>query len=56
MVVNLNNMVIYSGIMLIYSDIITLENVSDAINYHGIFITYAPGANVVKQYHDKLPW
>jgi hypothetical protein len=50
----LNTSVIYHGIL-------TLENVSTAVNYHGIFITLAPGACTMKllrlqftDFHNKL--
>jgi hypothetical protein len=36
--------------------ILTLEKEGTTVNYHGIFKTLAPGANVIKQYRGKLPW
>jgi hypothetical protein len=42
MLVNLNTMVIHCGTVVIYRGSLTIENVSTAVNYHGIFITLAP--------------
>jgi hypothetical protein len=39
MLANLNTVVIYCGIL-------SLENVFIVVNYHGIFKTLVPGANV----------
>jgi hypothetical protein len=47
MVVNINTVAIYQGIL-------TLENEGTEVNYCGIFITLALGANVLKQHSDKL--
>ncbi len=33
----------------------TLENVGTTAYYHAIFITLAPGANVIKQFCSKKP-
>ncbi len=67
MVANLKTVVIYHGIMVIYRGILTLENVSTAINYSSIFITFwcqcyktliyrhstgTPSFCVIKQYYD----
>ena len=48
MVANLNTVVIYHGTSVIYRGILTLENVGTAVNYRGIFITFAPEANPIK--------
>jgi hypothetical protein len=37
-----------SNTVVIYSGILTLENVGTVANYCGIFITLAPGPNVIK--------
>jgi hypothetical protein len=50
MVANVNTWVIYSGTVVIYHGILTLENVGSAIIYHSISITLAPGAYVIKQF------
>ncbi len=47
MVVNINTVVIYQGIL-------TLESGGTAVNLLWYFITLAPGANVIKQHSDKL--
>jgi hypothetical protein len=41
MVADLNTVAFYCGIL-------TLENVSIAVNYHGIFISLASGTNIIK--------
>ncbi len=43
----LNITVIYLDTAVIYHGILTLENVSTAVNYRGIFITFAPEANPI---------
>jgi hypothetical protein len=48
MVANLTTVVIYRGTAVIYRDILTLENVANAVNYCCIFITLAPGETVRK--------
>jgi hypothetical protein len=40
-VANLNTAVVYSGIL-------SLQNVGTSVNYHGISTTLIPGANVIK--------
>jgi hypothetical protein len=47
-VVKLNTAVIYCGTAVIYNGILILENLCTAVNYHSIFISLAPGANVIK--------
>ncbi len=47
-VVKLNITVIYLETAVIYHGILTLENVSTAVNYRGMFITFAPEANPIK--------
>jgi hypothetical protein len=42
MVANLNTAVIYHDTAVIYSGILTQENVGTAVNYCSIFITIAP--------------
>jgi hypothetical protein len=45
MVTNLNTVVIYCSIVVIYHCLLTLGNVGTEVNKHDIFITLAPGAN-----------
>jgi len=46
MVANLNTAVIYHDTAVIYSGILTQENVGTAVNYCSIFITLAPDLNI----------
>ncbi len=46
-VLKLNITVIYLDTAVIYHGILTLENVSTAVNYRGIFITFVPEANPI---------
>jgi hypothetical protein len=52
--VKLNITVIYLDTVVIYHGILTLENVSTAVNYCGIFITFAPEANPIKLFSAEI--
>ena len=56
MVANLTTVVIYRGTAVIYRDILTLENVANAVNYCCIFITLAPGETVRKNLFEPKTW
>jgi hypothetical protein len=44
----------HCGNAAIYHRILTLENVGTKVNYHSIFITFAPGANVIKLFTKEI--
>ncbi len=50
----LNTVVIYCGAAAIYHGMLTLENVSTAVNYCGIFITLAQGVDVIRLFSRSL--
>jgi hypothetical protein len=46
--------VIYHFTAVIYHGMLTLENVSTAVNYRGIFITLAQGVDVIRLFSRSL--